>query len=138
MKHNHRPAEVENLADKVRPVRRSLRRHTATAWGGSKGGPRRKKTGQPQWFQKMKWERERKAYLSELPIGELATHGVCTVKQALTLERNGIKTVWDFVDANYTSLLKVPGFGEKTLAKLWHDAEIKGKLSMNWSPADGR
>ena len=141
MKKNMRPVETENverLQGKVHFLRRSARRHAATAWGGSKGGARRKKTGQPQWFQQMKWERERKAYLVKLPVIILVQHGVCTEKQAATLDRNEIKTVWDLVDANYATLLKVPGFGEKTLAKLWQDAKIKGQLSMNWKPADGR
>lgn len=97
-----------------------------------------RRTGQPEWFVRMKWDAQRRKYLKSLPTTELVKHGVCTAKQANNLQEAGFATVWDVVDAKYGALLKVPTFGPKTLAKLKQDAKIKVQLDMNWAVSDGR
>lgn len=119
---------------KTKQTPRRLRRFH---WGGSKGGHCRRKTGQPDWFRAMKFEGQRRRMLSKLPVSELAKHGICSVKQANNLQEAGFTTVWAVVSAKYDELLRVPTFGPKSLAKLWQDAKIKGRLSMNWNPNGG-
>lgn len=139
MRNNQRPAETENISPKIMTTGRKQRRvlahshHVRSFTGRS---PRR--TGQPEWFAQMQWDRQRKAFLRKLPVSELVGHGICTDKQAAALTESGYKTVWDVTDAKYTHLLKVSGFGPKTVAKLWQDLKIKGQIEPNWKPADGR
>jgi len=138
MTKNMRPAETANVNPKVENLGRRLRRVMARGShipGPTGRAPRR--TGQPEWFRRMKWEQQQKVLLGRLPVSELARHGICSEKQATALAEAGFKTVWDVVDAQYSALLKVTGFGPKTLAKLWQDAKIKGQLTVKWMP-DGR
>lgn len=128
--------KVVTYQNELKPMSRSLRRRNFH-WTGSKGRPRRLRTGQPLWFKQMKEEMAYKVILSKLPIGELVKHGICSIKQANNLQEAGFTTVWSLVRASYKDLLKIPSFGPKTLAKLWQDAKIKGNLSLKWSP-DGR
>lgn len=119
--------------EKLQTLKRSLRRKLHRVQGTPRR-PRRKKTGQPDWFARMQWQVNQKKILRRLPVSELVVHMICTPKQAACLRRVGIETVWDLVDTTYERLLLVPGFGPKTLAKLWQDAKIKGNLDMKWKP----
>lgn len=98
----------------------------------------KKRTGQPEWFRQMTWEARRKGILKKLPVSQLYDKGICTGSQVIALAESGYDTVWDVVDSSYKRLLRVPGFGPKTLAKLKQDAKIKGQLDMNWTVPSGR
>lgn len=105
-----------------------------------KGTPGRapRRTGQPEWFVAMKWEAERKRLFSKLPTAELTKYGVTSLRQQKALEEAGFKNVWAIVDASYSDLRAVTGFGPKTLAKLRQDFQIKAQVKVNWSIPDGR
>jgi len=132
MKHNMREAETANVNPKTQSMNRRARRillqHRHVRGTGRPSG----KTGQPDWSRRMKWESERKRLLTKLPVSELAVHGICSAKQATALYEAGFKTVYAVASATYEGLLRVTGFGPKTLAKLWQDAKIKGQLDMSW------
>lgn len=100
------------------------------------GSPRAasRKTEQPEWFRRMKHEVQVKVLLGKLPVSELTKYGICSERQATALAEAGFKTVWDVASATYSGLLKVTGFGPKTLTKLWQDCKIKGQLSLKWQP----
>lgn len=133
MKNNMRPAETENVNPKRQSMNRAQRRVLSQGKHVRGTGRAPRRTGQPEWFQRMKWEAERKRLLSKLPVSEFVRFGICSAKQAESLREAGFKTVWDVVGAEYKHLLKVPTFGPKTLAKFRQDAKIKGQLDMLWT-----
>lgn len=140
MKSNMRPAETENTipSNKVTSMNRAQRRVFSRGKHIRGNGRAPRRTGQPEWFQRMKWESQRKRLLLKLPVSQLYDYQICTGTQVIALAEAGFNTIWSVVDAKYSELMKVPGFGPKTLAKFRQNAKIKGQLDMNWVTPDGR